>query len=324
MNSESAPVLSGNEQLLEALFDGLNIGLLMVDEEGRIIRCNRFIETYSGRSADAMTGENLYQSFPELPQEWVAWKIRNVFLLNNLSYSSWKDRPHLFSFKHDREITGADEHMFQDCAFVPVTDAENKVVAVSIVIIDMTDVGIYQNALKDANDIIVVLKKLSSTDGLTGVNNRLTLEERIEEEFSRAKRHETPLSFFIMDLDKFKLVNDTHGHGAGDDVLKIAAKRISERTRETDIFGRYGGEEFCLIMPGSNRDEAKKVANDFRLALCSEPMECQDVTLTVSASFGVAEYQPTMEGYRELMETADRGLYKAKEAGRNCVQSVQD
>jgi diguanylate cyclase (GGDEF)-like protein len=159
-------------------------------------------------------------------------------------------------------------------------------------------------------------------DALTGCYNKRHLIEHLSMEFSFARRQKTALSLAILDLDHFKQVNDTHGHPVGDAVLVESARRITASLRQHDVLARFGGEELVVIMRGTERVGAMVVAERLRRTLADEPFVVGELSLTVTASFGVASYPETIvEESADLLRKADEALYRAKEAGRNCCRT---
>lgn len=168
------------------------------------------------------------------------------------------------------------------------------------------------------------LEALAVTDGLTGLFNRRRFEEVLDLEVRRAQRMGTSLSLLMMDVDHFKIYNDTHGHPAGDEVLRTLARLVRERVRATDIACRYGGEEFVVILPGTSRTDALILANDLRLIVEAHPFEHEEAQpegrLTIS--IGVATYPADATDEVALVRAADQALYRAKQNGRNRVEFV--
>jgi len=165
------------------------------------------------------------------------------------------------------------------------------------------------------------LHEMSTLDGLTRQLNHRAIYERLTEEMERARRYKTPLSVVLCDLDEFKEVNDTHGHLAGDQVLREAAGVLRHCLRSTDVLGRYGGEEFLAVLPQIDLTAARQAAERLRQGLEGHPMKLPTgATVRVTGSFGVAAWDerasPTVD---LLVSLADRRLYDAKAAGRNCV-----
>ena len=164
------------------------------------------------------------------------------------------------------------------------------------------------------------LRFMSQTDALTGLDNRRHLNDRIDEMFQHAQRLNEPFSLVMCDLDKFKSVNDTYGHQAGDEVLKQLAKILKEEAREIDRVGRYGGEEFMLLLPGTVLDAAVTFAERVRKRIEGHTFTFDGGTLQRTASFGVSGWpHPSIGDSDALVRTADDALYVAKESGRNRV-----
>jgi diguanylate cyclase (GGDEF)-like protein len=164
------------------------------------------------------------------------------------------------------------------------------------------------------------LYESSIRDGLTGVHNRKFLDDRLLAEFAFAKRHGTPLSVVMFDIDHFKQVNDTHGHQAGDLVLRSTGAVMHASIRAEDIVARYGGEEFAILVPGVDRAQAAVMAERIRALIEEQAIIDQDREIRITVSGGVAcTSQAQHESAADLLAAADRALYAAKEAGRNRI-----
>ena len=173
------------------------------------------------------------------------------------------------------------------------------------------------NQLAEAN---TQLLRVSQTDGLTGLANRRHLEERLDEMFEHSMRLNEPFSLVMTDIDKFKSVNDSYGHQAGDAVLKQFARILENEAREIDRVGRYGGEEFVMLLPGTVLDAGVTFAERVRKAVEAHTFTFEGGTLKRTASFGVAGWpHPAVTHCEALVKTADDALYVAKEMGRNRV-----
>jgi diguanylate cyclase (GGDEF)-like protein len=166
------------------------------------------------------------------------------------------------------------------------------------------------------------LREQATRDPLTGLWNRYALFDTLKREQSRAGREGVPLAVIMVDLDHFKQVNDTHGHLAGDAILREAARRMQSVVRTYDHVGRYGGEEFVIVLPGTTGPNAAQLAERLRLAIAREPMASDGVSrVSVTASFGVtATGRGAGAGPEALIRLADEALYRAKEKGRNRVE----
>lgn len=188
--------------------------------------------------------------------------------------------------------------------------AKDKVVSGTVVnSIDVTK-------MKEMED---QLKLLSQTDQLTQIFNRVKFHDSLAQEINRAKRYETDLALIMFDIDHFKRVNDTYGHDVGDDVLVDLSKRVKTCIRETDIFARWGGEEFMLLLPHTPLSNAAQLAERIRAAIEKDSFPKVG---TVTTSFGVTQFIKS-DSEESFTKRVDRALYKAKQKGRNRVIAAQ-
>jgi two-component system cell cycle response regulator len=162
------------------------------------------------------------------------------------------------------------------------------------------------------------LEAMAYYDELTGVANRRFVLRQLHALLSRARRHDQALSVVLLDADRFKSLNDRHGHGAGDDVLRGLADRLRSRVREEDVVARFGGEEFLVVLPDTGAEGAAIAAEDLRASVAAEPFAVGRFALRLTVSVGWATWRG--ESLERLVARADRGLYAAKEAGRDCVR----
>ena len=163
------------------------------------------------------------------------------------------------------------------------------------------------------------LEEMAVTDGLTLLHTRRYLTERFQDEFGRAKTKGAALSLLMIDVDLFKRINDQYGHLTGDQVLREVARIIKQHTRGIDITGRYGGEEFCVILPDTDKAGALVAGERIRAAVEAAVIKAFDATLAVSVSVGGATFPDDAHQMDELMDKADWALYRAKKMGRNRV-----
>jgi len=186
-----------------------------------------------------------------------------------------------------------------------------------------------QKKLQDTNEMLEQrvyertqqLEKMATTDGLTGVPNRAELMKILSVELGRARRYSKPLCVVMIDLDNFKLINDTYGHLAGDDVIVSAATTVKELCRASDSVGRYGGEEFLLVLPETNAGDAMVLAERIREQMSQRKLvNLDDKKVTYTCSIGVAQLTEDLD-QQTLLDAADKALYRAKHDGRNKVVS---
>lgn len=172
--------------------------------------------------------------------------------------------------------------------------------------------------------LVAQLQIAARSDSLTGVLNRHAMTEEFELHWSGSSRTGFPLSCVILDVDRFKSINDQYGHPAGDQVLRTVAKVVSETTRPSDFIARYGGEEFCVILVGATEYDAAKWAERARISLRSFQFELAGTTRTITASFGVSERNETTLSIEQLIDQADQALLIAKRSGRDRVMAFSD
>lgn len=180
-----------------------------------------------------------------------------------------------------------------------------------------TTTAAIQNALLHAE-----VKELAVRDPLTGQLNRRAFFDLGQREMERFQRFNTPLAAIMIDMDNFKRVNDTYGHGAGDQVLKILAQRCADNIRDTDLFGRYGGDEFSILLPNTELETATLIAHRILRVITTEPLMTDQGPVSITLSLGVAMAEPQHQELAHLLEEADRALYQAKNKGKNRVEVI--
>jgi diguanylate cyclase (GGDEF)-like protein len=164
-----------------------------------------------------------------------------------------------------------------------------------------------------------IVERQALVDSLTGLANRRSLEETLRVELARAARFHEPVTIVLADLDDFKRINDTYGHAAGDEVLKAFASALRSTVRESDVAGRWGGEEFALVLTGTDADGGARLADRARRTIEEREVQMPNGDfVTVTASFGVASFPEAAE-LGEVLAAADSALYAAKREGKNRV-----
>lgn len=292
----------------------IDVGLIILDEDYKIHLWNSFMQNHSAFLPSDILGKNLFDSFPDLPEAWFRRKAETVFSLHNSAFTTWEQRPYLFRFKNYRPITGIADYMYQNSTIIPLKDAKNNVNHICLIIYDVTEVAINRLQSEKANS---KLQYLSSTDGLTGLLNRKTWETELDLEFKRFARHKHPASLIMFDIDHFKNVNDTYGHTAGDEVIRQTAKATLECLRNIDIAGRYGGEEFAILLSETNPDGAQVVAERIRKKIEALDIIYDGQSIKFTVSLGIAGISKRCTNPTQWIDFADKGLYQAKHNGRN-------
>jgi diguanylate cyclase (GGDEF)-like protein/PAS domain S-box-containing protein len=292
----------------------LDVGLVVLDKSFKVCTWNTFMEAHSGLRPDQTQGKNLFELFDDLPEQWLKNKINSVFMLNNRAFTTWEQRPYVFKFGNYRPITGTVDFMYQNITIVPLTSLTGEVTHVYLIVYDVTDMATNKLSLEGANE---KLSQLSRTDGLTNLYNHHYWEERAEQEFLRNSRSLNPCTLVIFDIDHFKRVNDTYGHPAGDEVLRQTAEVLRSALRKTDIAGRYGGEEFALILVDTNSEKALAFCERLRKAIEALKVVTNEQLVQFTISIGLCELSANHANYQSWIKAADDALYQSKETGRN-------
>ena len=192
---------------------------------------------------------------------------------------------------------------------------------VTVTVAVVRDIRARKNAERELQRANQELLRLSTTDALTGLYNRRYLMDTMAAEFSRARRYWTPMAIMMIDVDRFKLVNDRYGHQVGDQVLEHLGRILRERTRQSDIAARYGGEELTVLLPQTALEQATAVAETLRQLVAEKPfIDDSGRQIHVTISIGLACFPELgVDDAERLLQYADAALYQAKEQGRNRV-----
>ena len=309
-----------NIETLHALLDHINIGVTVLDENNQVLFWNQFMAKHSGITAADLVGKNIFTVFSYLPRQWMELKLKSVRLIKNYSFVSWTQKPYLFRFSHNSMMTGDGvEFMNQDCTFIPIKNSATGETYVCITIHDMTDVVISQMKLSEIKDINQTLEQMTNHDSLTSLYNRIYAENQIEFEFNKAKRYGNIFSIVFFDIDRFKKINDTYGHLAGDEVLIKISETVKNQLRSSDILGRYGGEEFLILLPETNLESASALSQRVRHKIENTTTYFQKTPIKVTVSLGVVQFRPDIKNYLQMIHEADVALYHSKQNGRNAV-----
>ncbi|MFV1983513.1 MAG: diguanylate cyclase [Thiohalomonadales bacterium] len=296
------------------VLQSIDVGLVVIDKDFNIQVWNGFMENHSAIKPHVVLNKNIFELFPDIPVSWFKRKIQSVMLLKGRSFTTWEQRPYLFEFKNYRPITGTAEFMYQNITFIPLLSADGIINHIGMNIYDVTDIATSQLELLNVN---LKLEALSRTDRLTQLNNRGYWEECLAHEFERDRRTHEVCSLLIFDIDHFKKVNDVHGHTAGDEIIRVTAKTLLDSTRTTDICGRYGGEEFVVILINTNAENAFILAERIRERISALQINFEETIIPFTVSLGIAELNADIKDHTQWIEYADKALYQAKESGRN-------
>lgn len=284
---------------LEKIFEQIHVALALVEKDGAFIAWNSAFEPY----------QNL---------------LGNVFP-QKLSERSWMEE---FSFSESESSTFCKLDLMpaSNGRFIlvaePITNSQFSVEKLS------KKVKLYQlesefskklahNKQVELEAVIAQAREVSFTDPLTFLLNRRAMLQEIQDEVSRAERYKSLLSISIVDVDHFKMINDKYGHSVGDDVLKRVARLLRDNVRHPDIVGRYGGEEFLILLPSSDLKAAEEQAARLCKQMRETAIEVHEHKITVTFSIGVAQLNIGTEDWQTVLNRADNAMYEAKEKGRD-------
>jgi len=304
---------------VNAAFDTLTEGVLILDEEEQIVLANKAFAEKLGRTPDSLLGIKAIElGWKVTPRKTLPWTKAIQSGETNMGY-------HLDL----STSSGSVRKFIVNCA--PILGDHN---AIQGILITFDDVTVLEQKNIELSSLIAQLETtqvevtkqnkelhfLATRDSLTGCLNRRAFYEAFGIEFAKAKKEGTELSCIMADIDHFKLVNDNYGHAMGDEIIQLLANILHSNSRKDDLVGRYGGEEFCLVLPGLSADDAFSVAERIRLSVMNESSKIyEEAGLIVTASLGVASIFDHAENPAELNNQADKALYVAKESGRNRV-----
>lgn len=295
------------EQRLKTITDVLGEGVYLVDTEGHLIFANPEAERLLGYSFQEMAGEMVFHIIHKQYADGTFFPPEGTQLVAAIrSGQAYNNNDCVFACKSGRLMPAS-------MACRPVITG-GKLEGAVIAFHDITEQKKYQESLQTIN---ALLEKQASTDALTGIYNRLKFSKLLTMEISRAQRYQSSMAIIMFDIDKFKDINDTYGHQAGDSVLIDIARVINANIRTTDIFARWGGEEFMVIAPGCTLHQGMQLADMLRLRVAQMTFS---VPQEVTASFGVAAFRPD-DTEISLTNRADHALYQAKGNGRNRVEA---
>ena len=313
MNGSSTDFLNEFHWLMDVLHS-IDVGLVVLDLDFKIKLWNGFMQNHSAKDSADVLDRSVFSVFPELPESWFRRKLQSVSVLQTTAFTTWEQRPYVFRFNNYRPVTGSARYMYQNCTMLPLNDARGSVQHICVIIYDVTEVAVNRLQLQKANE---QLHRISRTDGLTGLLNRKTWEQSLHQEFKRYQRHKHSCSLVMFDIDHFKRINDGYGHPAGDEVIRRTASALMDGIREVDVAGRYGGEEFGLILVDTDAQGAKHVAERLRTTIEASSVHYEKDVINYTISLGIAEMNPQITDPTMWIDAADRGLYKAKKSGRN-------
>lgn len=293
-------------EFYKQLLDHLREGVYFVDRERRILYWNSEAEAISGYTAGEVLHSFCYSNILDHVDEQMNPLCTGRCPLSHAMETGKAVEARVF-LRHK-----GGHRVPVDIKVAPVRNGEGAVVGAVEVFSDATPAVQIEKVNED-------LRQLIHIDPLTRIPNRRALMEALEREFQRFGRYGTVFSVIFIDIDHFKAVNDTFGHAAGDGTLQWFARRMGTSLRKSDMVGRYGGEEFVVLLPATEAEAAGQTAEHLRKHLSAAP--CPYTETIITASFGVTEVRSS-DSFNSLVERADAALYVSKRQGRNRVTRI--
>lgn len=299
--------LRKSERFLNMIFNSIRDPFCIIDDEFRVIRANEAYGHLKGRQVDDLIGRKCHDVLASRDGVCEGCVVDKSFTSAD-------------PCAKEKSITQADGTMtWVEIYTYPILDEDGKV---SHVIEYTRDITGRKKSEGEKHRLIDTLERLSRTDGLTGLMNRRALTESLVHEVDRAKRYKSSLSLILCDIDSFKEINDTYGHDVGDRALQTISATLKTFLRKTDLAGRYGGDEFMLILPETSRKGAENLVNKLLSIMGETDLQLPDgKPVRLSMSIGIAEPSASDAGTDALIKRADDAMYASKQAGRNRVSS---
>lgn len=301
---QAQAALSRREAQLRGIFDTVGSGIALLDAGGGIRRANaKLAEMLGYEDTDRLHGMNFF----DLLRPDFADDVRDVFARFDMGEAG--------ANREERMLVGySGDELWTDQS-LSVIQAEPGIPR--SVVFACTDITERKRMEEE-------IRTLASTDSLTGVNNRRNFMKLAEVELARSRRHSRSLAMLMLDIDHFKRINDAYGHHVGDITLQKCTEVCIRTLRESDVFGRLGGEEFGAVLGETNAERAMQVAERLRQALAAIALEAEGHSLSFQVSIGVALLRKDDSDVEAVLQRADTALYQAKRTGRNKVVSSED
>ncbi len=311
--------LRESEEKYRRLFDNATLGIFQSTPDGKPISVNAAFAHMFGYQSP----EDAVTNIKDVGKDLFADPGRRSEILRLLT-----ENPNLRAFENMYRRKDGNTFI-GNLNLIPIRDANGALIRTEGIIENITERKQAEDELRRAQEMLTKAnidlqtalarqKQLAHTDSLTGINNRRRLYELAEHEFDIAARYQQPLSVLMFDIDHFKQVNDTFGHAVGDQILQLVTQAAGKELRATDAIGRYGGEEFVIIMPMTSARQAYSLAERIREKVGALRIPTDKGETAVTLSIGIVETHYTRDESAEtLIRRADQAMYAAKQSGRN-------
>jgi diguanylate cyclase (GGDEF)-like protein len=308
-----------DNKISSVIFNAVDNGIIIIDNNLSIIAWNKWLEIFTGKLQKDVKNKNLCELYTYINKKKLQRRINTALVTNNPTFYTTDQNDFLIDIPYNSITHSKFNSMQQNVTIVPF-DLDNDQVA--IFIYDNTSLRETNAKLNNLND---ELKELSNKDHLTGLYNRRFFAEESTRAISLSNRNNTSLSVVMMDIDKFKNINDTYGHNCGDLVIVAVANLLKKTVRMSDIPARFGGEEFVLLLHETTPQNAFNIAENLRKEIEKIELPYDDSIVTFTVSFGVAQCDSEKDSnnIEHTIARADKALYEAKNSGRNRVVLAQ-
>jgi len=302
----------------DIIFNTIDNGIIILDKELNIIAWNNWLEIRTNIKAQEIVNKNICEEFSYINEKKLKRKIKSVLITQNASYYSVDPHQYLIDIRLHHIINKVYTSMLQDITIVPYDIEKGEV---CLYIYDKTSLYETNYKLEKLNN---TLKNLSNRDPMTHSYNRRYFNEISKKQLALSLRNEHSLSLAVIDIDKFKNINDTYGHAIGDDVIILLAKHLEKNIRSSDICARFGGEEFVLLFYNSPVEDTYKITENIRKKIEQLEVQTSKGILNFTVSIGIAQYKDDKDSksIEKTIIRADDALYIAKNSGRNQVKSA--
>lgn len=306
--SRTEEELTRSERFLSTIFDSFHDPFCILDRDYEMVKFNDAYARTKNKSPKELLGKTCHELFHDKRTVCDDCVIEKTFL----------SRDPCAKEKYVQFSDGSG--VWFEIYTYPIFDEQRNV---SHVVEYMRDITDRKRAEEDKKQLIENLNYLSTTDVLTGLFNRRALTDALQREIARAQRHGDDLSLILCDLDRFKEINDSYGHASGDVALRAVAEALVKSIRKSDIVGRYGGDEFMIVLPETSLAGAKLLAEKIRSAVSAIELDLAGgETVHLSLSLGVADCCTTGDTLDTMIKLADGALYRSKQTGRNKVSAI--
>lgn len=294
-----------SERFLRTIFDSIRDPFCIIDRDFRIIRANDAYARLKNKPLESLIGSVCYESLYGRETVCDSCVIDRTF----------RTGEPMLKEKFIPKPEGYGEWI--EIYTYPIFHADGQLSHVVEYVRSITE---RKRAEEEKRMLIERLERLSRTDGLTGLLNKRALMERLQAEFDRAKRYKSGLVLIICDIDDFKNINDRHGHTCGDNYLKLVSRTICSSVRSADTIGRFGGDEFMIIISGASVEDGLRLAERLRLLTEETVFDTGRGSIRATLSAGIASIDDSMATVEDIIRAADDALYKAKARGKNRVE----